>query len=472
MVMSLVLFNTLTKEKELFVPLSAGKVGMYNCGPTVYNFAHIGNLRAYVFADILRRTLEHDGYEVTQIINITDVGHLVSDSDEGEDKMEKGARLAGKTAQEIAEFYMEVFFEDLKKLNIQKATAYPRATEHIVEQIALIKKLEAKGFTYKTSDGVYFDTAKFPRYGDFAGLNIEGQKEGTRVESNPEKRSPTDFALWKFSGSEKRQQEWSSPWGIGFPGWHIECSAMSMKYLGETFDIHTGGIDHIPVHHTNEIAQSECATGKKFANFWLHSGFVNVEGGKMAKSEENFIRLETLEERGISPLAYRYWLLSAHYSKTVNFTWETLEGAQTALKKLHEIFRNLEDKKAEVNSEYLARFSEALNDDLDTPKVIALLFELLKDSEVKNKRAIMLEFDTILGLGFSMSKKELETHGIKSQIELSTNDTPILIQNLLLEREIARKNKNWRKSDELRDEIAKMGYKVTDTDEGTRVTKI
>ncbi len=465
--MALKFYNTLTKKKEEFIPLQAGKVGMYNCGPTVYNYAHIGNLRAYVFADVLRRTLEYRGYKVTQIVNITDVGHLVSDADEGEDKMEKGARLAGKTAGEIAEFYTNAFFDDLTKLNIQKAGAYPKATEHIPEQIALIQKLEEKSYTYQTSDGIYFDTAKFPRYGEFAGLNIEGQHEGARVEANPEKRNSADFALWKFSGGEKRQQEWDSPWGVGFPGWHIECSAMSMKYLGETFDIHTGGIDHIPVHHTNEIAQSECATGKRFANYWLHSGFVNIEGGKMAKSEENFIRLATLEEKGISPLAYRYWLLTAHYSKTINFTWEAVEGAQTALIKLHELFRSFKDEDGAPDTEYLARFAEAIDDDLDTPRTIALLWELIKDPGTQNKKATMLEFDKVLGLGFSPGKL-LAT--VRENI--SVEDTPIIIKNLLLEREIARKNKNWQKSDDLRDEIERMGYKVIDTDNGVKIAKM
>lgn len=473
----MLLYNTLTRKKEEFKPLQEGAVGMYNCGPTVYNYAHIGNLRAYVFADILRRTLEYRGYKVNQVVNITDVGHLVSDADEGEDKMEKGARLSGKTAREIAEFYTAAFFEDLEKLNIEKATMYPKATDHISEQIALIQKLEEKGFTYKTSDGIYFDTEKFPQYGELAGLNIEGQQEGARVEVNPEKRNSSDFALWKFSGDEKRQQEWPSPWGVGFPGWHIECSAMSMKYLGETFDIHTGGIDHIPVHHTNEIAQSECATGKKFVNYWLHSGFVTTQDGKggtcgkMAKSEGNFIRLISLEEQGISPLAYRYWLLTAHYKKTINFTWETLEGAQVALIKLHEIFRTLEGNGAEADAGYLARFTEALDDDLDTPKAIALLWELVKDANIKNKKATLLEFDKVLGLGLSLPKDKLETLQIIVHDNISAEDVPILVQNLLMEREIARTKKNWEKSDALRDEIARMGYKVIDTDTGTQVKK-
>jgi cysteinyl-tRNA synthetase len=294
--MALEFYNTLTKQKEFFAPLRDGAVSMYNCGPTVYNYAHIGNLRSYVFADVLRRAFEYNGLAVTQIINLTDVGHLTGDRDEGEDKMEKGALREGKTAKDISEFYTKAFFEDLAKLNIEKADRYPKATEHIEEQISLIKKLEEKGFAYVLEDGVYFDTAKFPKYGDLAQLDLVGQKEGARVEANTEKRNPADFTLWKFSKpEEKRQQEWPSPWGTGFPGWHIECSAMSMKYLGETFDIHTGGIDHIPVHHTNEIAQAEAATGKKFVNLWMHHGFVNIEGGKMAKSADNFVRMKSLE---------------------------------------------------------------------------------------------------------------------------------------------------------------------------------
>jgi cysteinyl-tRNA synthetase len=472
--MAIKFYNTLTRQKEEFKPLQEGAVGMYNCGPTVYSYAHIGNMRAYLFVDILRRTLEYRGYKVKHIMNITDVGHLVSDEDDGEDKMEKGSRASGKSAKEIAEFFSAECFKDLERLNIEKAAAYPKPTEYIPEQIALIQKLEEKGFTYQTSDGIYFDTAKFPRYGELARLNIEGQQEGARVLVNPEKRNPSDFALWKFSGDEKRQQEWSSPWGVGFPGWHIECSAMSMKYLGETFDIHAGGIDLIPIHHTNEIAQSECATGKKFVNYWLHSGFMNIEGQKMSKSLGNVFRVQDLIDRDISPLTYRYWLLTAHYSKTINFTWETLNGAQVALIKLHEFFRNIEDDETEADAGYLARFTEALDDDLDTPKAMALLWELIKDpdaSVVLCKRATMLEFDKVLGLGFSMNTEDAEARGIKTSAELSADETPILIQNLLLEREIARKNKNWQKSDELRDEIAKLGYKITDTDDGAKVVK-
>ncbi|MBI2120940.1 MAG: cysteine--tRNA ligase [Parcubacteria group bacterium] len=469
MALNLKLYNTLTRQTEAFIPLREGAVGMYNCGPTVYNYAHIGNLRAYVFADVLRRTLEVGGFSVKQIVNITDVGHLVSDADEGEDKMEKGARLAGKTAQEIAEFYTRAFFGDLEKLNIQKAEVYPKATEHIPEQIALIETLEEKGYTYRTSDGVYFDTSKFPRYGKFAGLNIEGQKEGARVEANIEKKNPTDFALWKFSGEEKRQQEWDAPWGIGFPGWHIECSAMSMKYLGETFDIHTGGIDHIPVHHTNEIAQSECATGKKFANYWLHSGFVNVEGEKMAKSAGNFVRMQTLEEKGISPLAYRYWLLTAHYRTTINFTWETIKGAEITLERLRQKIYKIKNSTWERNEKPLAFDFSAeriANDDLDTPTLLSMLHEIINspDYHPEDKIKAVKQADAILGL-------RLFDYAPKST-GISDEEIPVAIQTLLEKRAKARAEKDWKKSDALRDEIADMEYKVTDTDEGQKVSRV
>jgi len=473
--MALKLFNTLGRKTEEFVPIHEGTVGMYNCGPTVYNYAHIGNLRAYVFADILRRTLEYNGYKVKQVVNLTDVGHLVSDADEGEDKMEKGARMSGKTAKEIAEFYAVEFFKDLAKLNVEKAEVYPKATEHIPEQLALIKTLEEKGFTYRTSDGIYFDTKKFLRYGDLAGLDIENLREGARVEANAEKRNPTDFALWKFSKSgEKRQQEWDSPWGIGFPGWHLECSAMSMKYLGETFDIHTGGIDHIPVHHTNEIAQAECATGKKFVNVWMHSGFVNIEGEKMAKSEGNFARMATLEEKGISPLAYRYWLLTAHYTKTINFTWDAVSSAQTAFLKLHEFFVSLGEGSGIIDEHYRTRFLDAINDDLDTPKTIALVWELVRDITVLSldKKATLLDMDKVLGFGLSLSTERLLELGIKTGVGAETLELPMLVQNLIAERELARTNKNWERSDALRAEIAEMGYKVMDTPDGVKVSKI
>lgn len=453
-------YNTLTRKKEGFSPLESGVVSVYNCGPTVYDYAHIGNLRSYVFADILRRVLERNEYKVKQVVNITDVGHLTSDEDDGADKLEKSARETGKTAQEVADLYTRAFMGDLEALGVNtEGITFPKATDHITEQIDLIKILEEKGFTYKTSDGVYFDTSKLSDYGKLAQLDIEGLKAGARVEATNEKKNITDFALWKFSRSEeKRQQEWQSPWGVGFPGWHLECSAMSMKYLGDTFDIHTGGIDHVPVHHTNEIAQSESATGEKFVNYWLHNEFINVNGEKMSKSLGNIITLKDIEGKGFSPLAYRYWLLTAHYKTLANFTWEALEGAQTALDKLNNHILGLEDSIGKIDGVYSSKFSEHLNDDLNTPKAIALLWELVKDDGVsdQDKKATILDFDKVLGLGFK---------------ELKPDVIPEDILDLAKKREEARSSKDWAKSDEIRDEINSKGFEILDTEEGYLVRK-
>ncbi|MCX6712942.1 MAG: cysteine--tRNA ligase, partial [Candidatus Vogelbacteria bacterium] len=442
--MNISLYNTLSRQKELFVPINKDQVGLYSCGPTVYLYPHIGNMRPYVISDLIRRLFEYEGQTVTQVINITDVGHLVSDTDEGEDKMEKEARIEGKSAKEIADFYLADFRHNLANLNIRSdGTIFPRATEHIKEQIELIKTLEEKGFTYRTSDGIYFDTAKYPKYAELAKLDLAGQREGARVEVNHEKRNPTDFALWKFSPKgELRQQEWESPWGKGFPGWHIECSAMSMKYLGHHFDIHTGGIDHIPVHHTNERAQSECATGEPYANYWLHVAFLIIEGEKMSKSLGNIYRIADLEEKGYSPLAYRYWLLTGSYHKTLNFTWETLNGAQTAydrlLGQISEL-RNLGGESGTPDSAWRDKFSEAISDDLNSPQAIAVIWDLLKDDSVSpaDKLATILDFDRVLGLDLkAQSKKEIVI--------------PETVKQLALEREDARRAKNYSKSDELR----------------------
>jgi cysteinyl-tRNA synthetase len=468
------LYNTLSRQKEVFKPLKEGVVSMYNCGPTVYNYAHIGNLRAYVFADVLRRTLEYKGLVVNQVINVTDVGHLISDADEGEDKIEKGARREGKTAQEITRFYEKEFKKDLTLLNIRTAgTRFPRATEHIQEQIDLIQKLEKKGFTYRISDGIYFDTSKWRDYGRLAHTNLDGLKEGARVEKNLEKKNPTDFALWKFSRpNEHRQQEWESPWGIGYPGWHIECSAMSMKYLGETFDIHTGGIDHIPIHHTNEIAQSEAATGKPFVRFWLHSAFVNIKGGKMAKSEKNFFRLQTIIDHGISPLAYRLWLLGAHYRTPVNFSWEALEGSQNALGRIYKTFASWDRaEKGTVDKEYKKNFTGFLDDDLDTPKILALVWDLIKDPTLSaaDKRVTLLEIDTILGIGFEEKRQELAS--IMEDAEIPLDELPEDVASLIQEREKARADKEWETADKLRHKIAQKGYNISDTASGPVIFK-
>ncbi len=471
--MAIYLYNTLSKEKEEFIPIKKGYVSMYSCGLTVDNHPHIGHLRSYVFTDILARTLAYNGYTVKRISNITDVGHLTSDEDEGEDKLERGARREGKTAQEITEFYTNELFENLDALNIDRTNiTFPKATEHIKEQIDLIKRLEEKDFTYVTTDGVYFNTAKIKNYGKLLNLNASKLKEGARVEINPEKKNLTDFALWKFSTQgEKRQQEWESPWGVGFPGWHLECSAMSMKYLGEHFDIHTGGIEHIPIHHTNEIAQSEGATGKTFVNYWLHNNHLLVNEAKMAKSGDNFITLITLKGKGYNPLAYRYWLLTADYKKTVNFTWKALEGAQVAYKKLIEQFKSLEpkkqtfwgklfSKKGKIDSKYIDTFKKYINDDLNTSKALALAWDMLKDRALSpiDKKATLLEFDKVFGLDLENSLVATETQ------------IPPEIHELAKQREEARKNKDWGKADELRNEIEKMGYKVEDDISGSKIS--
>lgn len=456
-------YNTLTKQKETFEPQNeGGVVTMYNCGPTVYHYAHIGNLRSYIFADVLRRFLDYEGYSVKQVINITDVGHLVSDGDEGEDKIAKGARREGKTVDEIVDFYTNAYFEDLRELNIdpENVFAFPRASLHIDEQIKLIQKLEEKGYTYHTSDGVYFDTSRSPRYGELAGLDIEGLAEGARVEKNPEKRNTTDFALWKFSKQEeKRLQEWDSPWGRGFPGWHIECSAMSMAYLGETLDIHTGGVDHIPVHHTNEIAQSESATGKPFARFWLHNEFVVIEDGKMAKSENNIIRLQTLRDQGHHPLAYRYLVLQAHYRSPITFTFKALKAAQNALYNLVVSLSKLQfDEHAVPDQTYSDRFKNALEDDLNTPQALSVLFELLQKPEVSEgvRYATVCEFDSVLGL---------DLEGFVSRI----TDIPDHVYARVEKRQQAKQQREWDRADQIREEIKEQGFVVRDTDLGSEV---
>lgn len=420
--MDLNFYNTLTHQKENFVPImpKPGPVGVYTCGPTVYLYPHIGNMRAYIFADILHRVFLFNNWEVKHVLNITDVGHLTSDADEGEDKVEKEAKLEGKTAKDISEFYTKAFFADLEKLNIN-TTDYiiAKATEHIAEQIELIKKLEDRGYTYQTSDGLYFDTSKFPSYGDFAKLDIKGLKEGARIEANKEKRNYTDFALWKFSKpEEQRQQEWESPWGKGFPGWHIECSAMSMKYLGHHFDIHTGGVDHIPVHHTNEITQSEAATGEKFVNYWLHSEHILIDNQKMSKSLGNIYRLDDLIAKGFNPLAYRYFLLQASYRQQINFTWEALDSAQKGYENLKTKIAKLQDplpisggetsrgrsevsprEIQELSEDHLSDFSSKVSS-LNTAAALASLQSVLsaKDLTPDQKIKLISKFDEVLGL--------------------------------------------------------------------------
>lgn len=454
------LSNTLhNRKKEQLIPRK-NIVTMYSCGPTVYNYAHLGNLRSYIFADTLSRSLKYLGHKVQHVINITDVGHLVSDDDDGEDKMEKGAAREGKTAEEISTFYTQQFFNDLDTLHIEKKSViFPRATNFIKEQISLIQKLEQKGYTYKTSDGIYFNTKKFPTYGELGGTNLKGLKEGARVKSNPEKKNPTDFALWKFSGIEKRQQEWDSPWGIGFPGWHIECSAMVMKILGEQIDIHTGGVDHIAIHHNNEIAQSEGVTGKQFAQFWLHGEFLITEGEKMSKSKDNFLRIQSILDKHIHPLAYRYFVLTAHYRSPLAFSWQALKASETALFRLSNILKKYPPK-GKINDRYVAQAKKLIADDLDTSRTIALLWEILKDTDITgaDKKATIFDIDKVLGLDLC----NLETNDVQISPE---------VQTLLGKRLKARQEKNWKLSDELREKIEAQGLEIKDTPTGQEVVE-
>ena len=463
--MALKLYNTASRSLEVFTPPPPSTVTMYNCGPTVYNYVHIGNLRAYVFADILRRTLEADGYEVKQIVNITDVGHLVSDGDEGEDKMSVGAKREGKSVEEIIAQYSGAFYADMKSLNVHMAQKFPRATAYIAEQKQMIETLAEKGFSYVTSDGIYFDTSKFPAYPDFAKLDVAGMQAGSRVDMG-EKKNSTDFALWKFSPEDgmHREQEWDSPPDTsrkGFPGWHIECSAIIKAELGDTIDIHTGGIDHIPLHHTNEIAQSASANGVPLARFWLHSAFMNVEGEKMSKSLGNTFRLVDLHERGIPPLAFRYWLLTAHYRTQVNFTWEALAAAQSAYNKLtnavHELPRATDDASIK---EYLDEFNIAIHDDLNTASVIASIWKLLKDGRYSSgeKYNTIRIIDKVLGL-------ELGDIPPPKAFEI-----PPEVTQLLEKRKAAREANDWALSDSLRSDIRALGYEVKDTGGGQTVT--
>lgn len=451
------LYNTLTRTKEEFIPIKGKEVGIYSCGPTVYSSPHIGNMYAYVCWDVLVRALKYLGYEPKQVVNITDVGHLTSDADSGEDKMEKGSKKEGMTVWEIAKKYEEEFLENLKDLNIEIPWKMPRATDNIQEQIDLIKEIEKNGFTYKTSDGIYFDTSKFSDYGKFANLNLEKIREGARVEKNEEKKNPSDFALWKFSPTNgKRQMEWDSPWGVGFPGWHIECTAMSTKYLGETFDIHTGGEDHINVHHTNEIAQGWGAFGHNTARVWMHNAFITFGGSKISKSSGGLYTVRDLMEMGFDPMAYRYLILGSHYRKGMEFSLENLKAAEVALNKLRSY--RIENS-SNINQEFKKEFEEAISNDLATPEALAVVWKLMKsDIEPGEKWATLLDFDRVLGL--NLDKKIIE------------EEIPKEINKLVEERQEARNNKNWAESDRLRDLIKEKGYMVEDLEKSCKIIKI
>ncbi len=449
-------YNTLTRTKQEFHPITMGHVSLYTCGPTVYNFPHIGNLRTYVFEDILKRVLKYNDYKVEHVMNITDVGHLTDDGDHGDDKMELGAIREGKSAWDIAAFYTEAFFKDMLLLDIIVPTVWCKATDHINEQMSLVETLNDKGFTYQTSDGIYFDTTKLSDYGALAMLDKQTLRAGARVDMG-EKKNPQDFALWKFTPEgQTRQMEWDAFGKKGFPGWHLECSAMSMKYLGDHFDIHCGGIDHIPVHHTNEIAQTEAATGKKlWVNYWMHGEFMLVDGEKMSKSKNNFYTLADVVNKGFSPMAYRYFLLQAHYRKQINFTWEALEAAQSGLDRMRAMVKQI-DPTVQAHHTLEQDFFEAINDDLNIPEALALTWKALKNKEISLQTIIA--FDKIFGL------KLHET-------EVTVEDIPAEVQLLLDERADVRANKNWSESDRLRDAIAALGFDVLDTSEGQKAEK-
>lgn len=467
--MALELYNSLSRKIEVFEPLSDGPVGVYTCGPTVYDYVTIGNWRTYTLGDIAVRILKYNGYEVKYVMNITDVGHLTGDNegdaDTGIDRLEKGAKREGKTAWSVAEFYTKDFLDGYKILNLSEPERFCKATDHINEQIELVKKLEENGLVYKINDGVYFDTVAYESKGYHYGelSNLDQIKAGARVEFNQEKKNTRDFALWKFSPTdEQRDMEWDSPWGKGFPGWHIECSAMSMKYLGEQFDLHIGGEDLKSTHHPNEIAQSQGATGHSpFVKYWIHGAFLQVDGGKMGKSKGNAYTLHDLETRGISPFALRYFYFSGHYRSPLNFTWEGLESSAHTLRKLQDAYLVLQVPSAVgvVDENYKTKFLNAINDDLNMPQALAVVWELVKDETIlpENKKATMLEFDRVFGFGFAELKKEI---------------IPDEINKLVKDREQARLSKDWAKSDELRGKIKEMGYEVSDTGGEAKVRKI
>ncbi|MDB5162298.1 MAG: cysS [Candidatus Saccharibacteria bacterium] len=480
--MTLRFHNQLSKQVDDFTPQQQGKVSLYTCGPTVYNYPHIGNWTSYIYWDTLVRVLQANDLQVTRVMNITDVGHLVSDADDGEDKLEKGARREGKTAWEVAAFYTADFMEGIKRLGLIEPDHITKATDFIEEQLALVRTLKEKGFTYEIDDGIYYDTSKFPTYDDFADLNLDAQKAGARVEFNPEKRNHSDFALWKFTPSgEKRDMEWQTPSDLietgetrqGFPGWHLECSAMAMSILGETLDMHTGGIDHIPIHHTNEIAQSEGATGVRFSNYWLHNNHLKVNGTKISKSLDNGYTLQDIEAKGYNPIEFRMFVLQSHYRTEGNFTFENLEAAKNRLlnwrnaaalrHQTHDTLRDDDEKSTDEKTVSLYAASQALvetiSDDLDTPEA----FKIIDDA-----------FSRILGISID----DIHQHALTSFLEtidellglqllVSTADINDEVKRLIVERERVRDIKDWKASDDLRHDIEKSGITVRDTANGT-----
>ncbi|MBW2965137.1 cysteine--tRNA ligase [Candidatus Woesearchaeota archaeon] len=471
MTTKLQLYNTLTRKKEVFSPIKKSLVGMYCCGPTVYHYAHIGNLRAYIFNDVLRRALAFNGFKVKHVMNITDVGHLTSDADEGEDKMAKGAAREGKTVWEVAKFYEEEFFRDTEALGILKPDVICRATDHIKEMIELVKRIEKNGYTYVSEGNVYFDTSKFNSYYDLCGHRPDEDDTKARVEEDSAKKNKSDFVLW-FTQSKfgNQDMQWDSPWGRGFPGWHLECSAMSIKYLGEQFDIHCGGIDHIPIHHTNEIAQSEAATGKKpWVKYWMHNEFLVMDKEKMSKSSGDFLRMQTILDKGYDPVVYRYFCLGAQYRQQLKFAWEGMDGARNAFNRLKENVLMLKEQalgnessgQREKTDDYMEEFKTAINDDLNTSAGLAIMWSVVRDEELTagERLELLYKFDSVLGLGIEGWEREKV-------------DVPADVQKLVAEREEARKKKDWKKADELRDKMAKAGFSVKDTPEGPKLSRV
>lgn len=458
--MTLHLYDTYSRSLRPFDAIEAGKAGLYACGPTVYDYAHLGNLRTYLFVDGLRRALAFDGYEVRHVMNITDVGHLTSDADTGDDKLEARSVRSGQSAWELAAQFTRAFENDLAQLNILPPTVWCRATDHIAEQIAFILDLEAKGFTYRTQDGIYFDTTRQPDYGQLARLNRDGLQAGKRVELG-DKRDICDFALWKLSGTPgQRQMEWDSPWGLGFPGWHIECSAMAEKHLGAYFDIHCGGEDHVAVHHSNEIAQTQARHGTRLANFWLHGAFLKTQDAKMSKSSGDFLRLQSLVEQGIDPLAYRYLCLGAHYRSSLNFSEEALRAAASGLSRLRTSVHGLGMASGEADDGWLAKFAASINDDLNYPRALAVLWELLKSGLPDGvKKATVLRFDTALGLDLASWQPVVVA-------------VPEQVQTWIAQREAARQERRWGDADALRALVRGAGYEIEDTAEGPRAVLV
>ncbi len=461
------LYNTLTRKKEDFIPIDKENnlVKMYSCGPTVYNYAHIGNMRAYIFMDMLRKTLIYNGYSVLSVMNITDVGHMTSDADEGEDKMEKSAKEKNMSVYDISKMYTDSFFKDIVKLNIAMPEFVAKATEHIGDMENYVKEIIDNGYAYETSRGIYFDTSKLKSYGELSKINLSEQKAGARVEIDEEKKNPLDFALW-IKAPKEHIMKWNSKWGLCYPGWHIECSAMSRKYLGEHFDIHTGGVDHIPIHHENEIAQSKGATGINPANFWMHSEFLLIDNGKMSKSLGNVYKIEDLEKRGFEPLSYRLFNFTSHYRNKLNFTWEGLECAQISLNRLRDSYKSHLEGTNKIDSSEIEslrlKFKEALNDDLNMPLALSVVWEVAK-KQVKSKdyAMLLLDFDNILSIDIQKDNVLCKT---KEQY-------PDEIMKILKERRKAREIKDFKTSDVLRDKLNELGYIVNDTKEGQKIEK-